>query len=145
MSAARSGAARVERSAAAPRTGRSSRSRPRLQLVERVRWWRRVPWVAVVFVVVFVGCLFGALWTHVSLISGQQRLDAIQTEISRERLRREELRREQSQLQGPEEVRRIAVEEYGMVDAAPAEAVAATRPTIRAQALPASTDTAPED
>jgi len=129
----------------APRRGAEpTPSTPKLRVVEHARWWRRVPWSVVAGVVVFVSCLFGALWTHVSLIGGQERLDGLQEQIAEERLHREQLRRTESQLQGPEEVRRIAIEEYGMVDAAPAEAVAPLPREIRPQAIPAAGVGVPE-
>lgn len=98
-------------------------TRPNLEVLEHVSWWRRVSWAEVAAAAVLVVVLFSALMLHVSMIGAQERLDEVQAQVQQARLEQEQLRRAESQLTSPGKVLAIAGNELGMVEAAPPEFV----------------------
>jgi cell division protein FtsL len=92
-------------------------ARPRLRIVEapaaRRRWSGRS--VLGVAGVVAVFCMLALAAFQAQLVSGQERLDRLERQVSEEQARYTANRLEVAQLESPERIVRVAQEELGMV------------------------------
>ena len=131
-------------------SGRSRSARPSLKVIEHRPLLRRIPWSVATALVFVVGFLFMALWTHVALIGGQQRLDDLHEEIRAGHVRQEKLRRQESQLGSPGEILRVARDELGMIRepefelVAPVQSVIGPYPLVDGAGLKPASEASPD-